>query len=1219
MPAGMFPITLYKCTLFRLLSCTTALLLIVLLVVPIPVDAVYTVGMINTWTIAQGKVYFDAFRDGAVAAVQHQNNNGKIRGEDLQLAFGNIDVATDTSAFPVVNNISSTYGDSLVCFAVTALDYILAWVVPAISNKQYTLVGAIGRDSTLRSSFSKYIAHLMPSPEAELLTQIDYVVRKLRVRRVAMIISIYNDDPLEQTAMYPVYLLMKAKLAEYGINETSIAIIESRLIPTNYSLGAEVTTLLAKKPQAVFYCAPPTPLGAQMLALLLRLGSPQLYFGLFAAHGSLIEQVLATVGNTVEIGNRITATMPLPLYSSSNPIAKAFRAEMAAASGIGLDVTANVGFRGQFAFLSWVHLKLTIAVMRSIDPDIPINKTTFTDAFFNFRIQPINDMFFGMYANDCTTFSGAACQCNQGGKFVWMSMFDATGVPRSIDGILTTIATDDCDAADLIFKNPFIALFIHPPNDNTFLDLRAGALAYSNSNSDAFDLLPYERSFSNATSEADSIRSILADNTITAILNPVSSNSFGDLFPVTNVSTLVLEPVRVYPAPHAFSSQVIRISATLDQEIHVATGFAQSKGTALSIVLPNTISTADAIQKLAQKSSNTYGMEAGPVMRGINLQQALQNNAVTSNIIFVLGAEKDADMEDIVEFLTTNTDISIVLPHEHVILWYGALYNALRGVAQSVQKRLYVTTSFGAWNSTNPEDVEAVFASAQITRSPAALHGFVTQSFASRLLSQLSTTTITSELLEKALYSTTVIAATGNLITGPFSNVICSDSASIENCELNAGARSVSVLSFAQAAGLLPTTPSLTAYRQSYTSSRITYLPLPPPPGPNIAAIVGGAIGGAAFLFLLLVAGLYTLSRYRRNAAAPVDISSPFALMFTDIQSSTTLWADLPETMSRALTVHHAIIRTLIAKHNGYEVKTVGDCFMIAFKSATDAIALAKDLQVRFLEYDWGSSAIDTAYTEMDWDLYAKDPVEYPKTSLSAFLPAEEYKRLWNGLRVRVGIHFDQGEIVLDPVSERYDYYGTVANVAARVEAAAHGGQVVVTEEVLKALPHTELCVSLGPINLRGVPKPILLQQLTCVPGRVYPPLRAASAEMEQSISWQDHTPCESKAKETDSNAVSSAYTGTDAPGKQMVSAVLTVLFAPFTQDLRREQLKHLCTKWQIGVGGKAKSDPNTFMIEQLVSRLGPIVQAKVKKIIPVLNHNEAAAVSVRSSISDGL
>ncbi|KAF8279533.1 hypothetical protein TcBrA4_0102890 [Trypanosoma cruzi] len=46
-----------------------------------------------------------------------------------------------------------------------------------------------------------------------------------------------------------------------------------------------------------------------------------------------------------------------------------------------------------------------------------------------------------------------------------------------------------------------------------------------------------------------------------------------------------------------------------------------------------------------------------------------------------------------------------------------------------------------------------------------------------------------------------------------------------------------------------------------------------------------------------------------------------------------------------------------------YEVKTIGDSFMIACKSVFAAVQLVRELQQVFLQHDWGTSVIDDAYT----------------------------------------------------------------------------------------------------------------------------------------------------------------------------------------------------------------------------------------------------------------
>ncbi|KPI83102.1 putative receptor-type adenylate cyclase, partial [Leptomonas seymouri] len=81
--------------------------------------------------------------------------------------------------------------------------------------------------------------------------------------------------------------------------------------------------------------------------------------------------------------------------------------------------------------------------------------------------------------------------------------------------------------------------------------------------------------------------------------------------------------------------------------------------------------------------------------------------------------------------------------------------------------------------------------------------------------------------------------------------------------------------------------------------------------------------------------------------------------MFTDIESSTALWAALPQRMPEAVATHHRVIRSCLKRHRCYEVKTIGDSFMIACKDVSSAVQLAAEIQTRLLACDWGTEEID--------------------------------------------------------------------------------------------------------------------------------------------------------------------------------------------------------------------------------------------------------------------
>eukprot|EP00669_Euglena_mutabilis_P012395 TRINITY_DN7023_c0_g1_i1.p2 TRINITY_DN7023_c0_g1~~TRINITY_DN7023_c0_g1_i1.p2 ORF type:complete len:270 (+),score=56.47 TRINITY_DN7023_c0_g1_i1:61-810(+) len=101
----------------------------------------------------------------------------------------------------------------------------------------------------------------------------------------------------------------------------------------------------------------------------------------------------------------------------------------------------------------------------------------------------------------------------------------------------------------------------------------------------------------------------------------------------------------------------------------------------------------------------------------------------------------------------------------------------------------------------------------------------------------------------------------------------------------------------------------------------------------------------------------FSCAKTRNNLHAPKDASHPFAVVFTDIQSSTGLWGKDPVAMGQCIQSHHLLMRTLIDVHRLYEVKTVGDSFMATTDCAPNAVNFAIDIQVTLFEHDWGGMA----------------------------------------------------------------------------------------------------------------------------------------------------------------------------------------------------------------------------------------------------------------------
>jgi len=168
--------------------------------------------------------------------------------------------------------------------------------------------------------------------------------------------------------------------------------------------------------------------------------------------------------------------------------------------------------------------------------------------------------------------------------------------------------------------------------------------------------------------------------------------------------------------------------------------------------------------------------------------------------------------------------------------------------------------------------------------------------------------------------------------------------------------------------------------------------------------------------------------------------------LFTDIEGSTQLWERQPDSMRSALARHDEIVRKAVAGHEGTVFATGGDGFAAAFWNPADAVSAALEVMARLDEEPW--------------------PVDAK-------------------IRARAALH-------VGVANERDDdYFGPVVNRTARLMAAAHGGQVLVSAAAASLLPGVEL-VDLGTHRLKDLTAPEHVFQLAeC--GR-YPPLRTLSA-----------------------------------------------------------------------------------------------------------------------------
>mmetsp|Transcript_45514 Transcript_45514/g.73182 ORF Transcript_45514/g.73182 Transcript_45514/m.73182 type:complete len:667 (+) Transcript_45514:216-2216(+) len=151
------------------------------------------------------------------------------------------------------------------------------------------------------------------------------------------------------------------------------------------------------------------------------------------------------------------------------------------------------------------------------------------------------------------------------------------------------------------------------------------------------------------------------------------------------------------------------------------------------------------------------------------------------------------------------------------------------------------------------------------------------------------------------------------------------------------------------------------------------------------------------------------------------------ALVFTDVQSSTKLWENRKMEMAEAISLHDGILRGLLKKHKGYEVRTEGDAFFVVFGDVMDAFNWCFESQFQLLEAEWPAR-------------------------LLTFPAAAKEEPYWAGVRVRMGVHIGMPNSRRNPVHGRMEYFGPVVNEADRIADSGHGGQVICTKPVMEAI-----------------------------------------------------------------------------------------------------------------------------------------------------------------------
>jgi DNA-binding NarL/FixJ family response regulator/class 3 adenylate cyclase len=177
--------------------------------------------------------------------------------------------------------------------------------------------------------------------------------------------------------------------------------------------------------------------------------------------------------------------------------------------------------------------------------------------------------------------------------------------------------------------------------------------------------------------------------------------------------------------------------------------------------------------------------------------------------------------------------------------------------------------------------------------------------------------------------------------------------------------------------------------------------------------------------------------------------------LFTDVEGSTRLLKQLRESYGDVRAEHERLLREAFETNGGQEIDTQGDSFFVAFHRARDAVAASVSAQRALAEHRWPEGV---------------------------------------QVRARIGIH--TGE----PLAAEGRYVGLGVHRAARISAAGHGGQVLLSnatrELVEDDLPPDVRLRDLGAHRLKDIERPERVFQLDIegLPSE-FPPLKTLESQ----------------------------------------------------------------------------------------------------------------------------
>jgi len=162
------------------------------------------------------------------------------------------------------------------------------------------------------------------------------------------------------------------------------------------------------------------------------------------------------------------------------------------------------------------------------------------------------------------------------------------------------------------------------------------------------------------------------------------------------------------------------------------------------------------------------------------------------------------------------------------------------------------------------------------------------------------------------------------------------------------------------------------------------------------------------------------------------------AIMFTDIVGYSALAQKNEALALKLLEEHRQLLRPLFRKHQGTEIKTIGDAFLVEFTSTLEAIRCAAEIQEALKDYDAAASGQSVK------------------------------------IQIRIGLHMG------DVVYQENDVFGDGVNIASRIEPLAKPGGICLSQQVYDQV-HNKFAgkvIKLGAVTLKNIQTPLNVYRL---------------------------------------------------------------------------------------------------------------------------------------------